>query len=292
MNTTHGLRRALQINPDGLATVFGDRRRNWREIGERVSRLAAGLRALGAGPGERVAVLSLNSDRYLELYLATAWAGAVIVPLNIRWSPLENEDALRDCRAGVLVVDKAFASTGAGLAKAVPGLKLVYADDGNVPAEMEDYEALLARSEPMPDAMRTRADLAGIFYTGGTTGRSKGVMLSHGNLMANALNALGEGMFPASAIYLHAAPMFHLANGAAMYSLLLSGGSKATVTASIIVLIATLAAADAGSSVRSQRRSVVLDARQDVDLFTPAAESDTRRYYRGPKYNGGPKSIY
>ncbi len=231
MNTTQGLRRALQINPDGLATVFGDRRRNWREIGERVSRLAAGLRALGANPGDRVAILSLNSDRYLELYLATAWAGAVIVPLNIRWSPLENEDALRDCRADVLVVDKAFASTGAGLAKALPALNLVYADDGDVPAGMESYETLLARSEPIPDAMRTGADLAGIFYTGGTTGRSKGVMLSHGNLMANALNALGEGLFPASATYLHAAPMFHLANGAAMYSLLLSGGSNVIIQA-------------------------------------------------------------
>jgi long-chain acyl-CoA synthetase len=231
MNTTQGLRRALQVNPNGLATVFGSRRRNWREIGERTSRLAAGLRGLGAPPGERVAILSLNSDRYLELYLATAWAGGVIVPLNIRWSRLENEDALRDCRAVVLVVDKAFASMGAELAKAVPGLKLVYADDGDVPGGMEGYEALLARSEPMPDAMRTSADLAGIFYTGGTTGRSKGVMLSHGNLMANALNALGEGLFPASAIYLHAAPMFHLANGAAMYSLLLSGGANVIIQA-------------------------------------------------------------
>ena len=231
MNITHGLRRALQVNPDGLATVFGDRRRNWREIGERVSRLAAGLRSLGANPGDRVAILSLNSDRYLELYLATAWAGAVIVPLNIRWSPLENEDAMRDCRANVLVVDKAFASTGAELAKALPGLKLVYADDGDVPAGMESYESLVSRSEPMPDAMRTGADLAGIFYTGGTTGRSKGVMLSHGNLMANALGALGEGLFPGTSIYLHAAPMFHLANGAAMYSLLLSGGSNVIIQA-------------------------------------------------------------
>ena len=229
MNTTHGLRRALQINPNGLATVFGNRRRNWREVGERVSRLAAGIRSLGAEPGDRVAILSLNSDRYLELYLATAWAGAVVVPLNIRWSPVENEDAMRDCRANVLFVDKAFASTGAVLAKALPDLKLIYADDGDVPAGMESYEALLARSEPMPDAMRGSADLAGIFYTGGTTGRSKGVMLSHGNLMANALNALGEGLFPGSAVYLHAAPMFHLANGAAMYSLLLSGGSNVIV---------------------------------------------------------------
>ncbi|WP_047309702.1 AMP-binding protein, partial [Rhodopseudomonas palustris] len=66
-------------------------------------------------------------------------------------------------------------------------------------------------------------------YTGGTTGRSKGVMLSHGNLMANALNALGEGLFPGTSVYLHAAPMFHLANGAAMYSLLLSGGSNVMI---------------------------------------------------------------
>ena len=123
MNITHGLRRALQINPNGLAIVFGDRRRNWREVGDRVARLAAGIRALGAQAGDRVAILSLNSDRYLELYLAAGWAGTVIVPLNIRWSPLENEDAMRDCRAGILFVDKAFAAVGAALASAIPGLE-------------------------------------------------------------------------------------------------------------------------------------------------------------------------
>ena len=78
--------------------------------------------------GDRVAVLMLNSDRYLELYLGIAWAGAVIVPTNIRWSHAEIEDSLHDCRASVLVVDKAFAAMGVELAKAVP-LQLVYADD-------------------------------------------------------------------------------------------------------------------------------------------------------------------
>jgi long-chain acyl-CoA synthetase len=151
------------------------------------------------------------------------------VPLNIRWSPLENEDALRDCRAELLFVDKAFAPIGATLAKALPGLKLVYADDGATPDGMENHESMIARSAPIADAMRKPDDLAGIFYTGGTTGRSKGVMLSHGNLMANALNALGEGLWPGSSVYLHAAPMFHLANGAAMYSVLLSGGSNVVI---------------------------------------------------------------
>ena len=65
VNITHGLRRALQINPNGLAIVYGDRRRNWREVGDRVARLAADIRALGAQAGDRVAILSLDSDRYL-----------------------------------------------------------------------------------------------------------------------------------------------------------------------------------------------------------------------------------
>lgn len=226
MNITHGLRRALQVNPNGPAIVCDDRRRNWREVGDRVARLAAAIQTLGAKADDRVAILSLNSDRYLELYLAAGWAGTVIVPLNIRWSPLENEEAMRDCRAGILFVDKVFAPVGAKLAEAVKGLTLVYADDGEPPPTMIGYETLIEQNEPIPDVMRKGDDLAGLFYTGGTTGRSKGVMLSHGNLMANALNALGEGLWPSSTIYLHAAPMFHLANGAAMYSVLLSGGSN------------------------------------------------------------------
>jgi long-chain acyl-CoA synthetase len=229
MNITLGLRRALQINPNGFAIVCGDRRRNWREVGDRVARLASSIRGLGADVGDRVAILSLNSDRYLELYLAAGWSGTVIVPLNIRWSALENEDAMRDCRARILFVDRAFAKIGQALAEAIPELKLVYADDGDTPIGMENHDALVARSRPMADVMCGSADLAGIFYTGGTTGRSKGVMLSYGNLMVNSLNALGEGLFPGSTIYLHAAPMFHLANGAAMYSVLLSGGSNVII---------------------------------------------------------------
>ena len=65
-------------------------------------------------------------------------------------------------------------------------LKLVYADDDAGPAGAENYEQLIAASHPVPDAMASREDLAGMFYTGGTTGRSKGVMLSHANLVANA----------------------------------------------------------------------------------------------------------
>ena len=231
MNVTHGLRRALQINAGGIAMKFNDRQRTWAEIGDRVARFAGALRDMGVGAGDRVAVLMLNQDRYLESYLAVAWAGAVIVPLNIRWSATENEDVLRDCRPRVLIVDAAFAELGGMLAQAIGTFRLIHADDGAVPAGLASYEALVEAASPVPDAMRGTADLAGIFYTGGTTGRSKGVMLSHGNLMADAFNVLAEGLFPNDSVYLHAAPMFHLANGAAMYALMLSGGTNVVIRA-------------------------------------------------------------
>lgn len=231
MNITHGLRRALQVNPKKLATIDGERRRDWEEVAARVARLAGGFRALGLTDGDRIAILALNSDRYLETYLSVAWAGGVIVPLNIRWSADENTDAMRDCRAKILIVDQAFLSVGQAIAQAIGDLTLIHADDDPTPAGLVRFETLATTAAAIPDAMRVRDDLCGIFYTGGTTGRSKGVMLSHGNLMANAFNAVGEGLFPASAIYLHAAPMFHLANGAAMFSVILNGGTHVILRA-------------------------------------------------------------
>ncbi len=231
MNITHGLRRALQVNHNGVAVIDGDRSLTWAEVGDRVARLAGVLQQQGVQRGDRVAVLSLNSSRYLELYLATAWAGAVIVPLNIRWSVAENRDALEDCGAKIMFIDAAFEQPARELAAQVPGVALVWADDAPAPADIPGYEALLAGATAVDDAMCDRDALAGIFYTGGTTGRSKGVMLSHGNLVANAMNALAEGLFASDTVYVHAAPMFHLANGAAMYSLLISGGCNVILKA-------------------------------------------------------------
>jgi long-chain acyl-CoA synthetase len=231
MSTTFGLHRAVQFYPDATATLFEDRTRNWREVAERVARLAAALRGHGVAEGERAAILMLNQDRYFELYLALAWAGAVAVPLNIRWSAAENLDCLRDCRPKLLVVDSVFAQMGGGLAAAA-GLPLVFADDGATPEGALDYEALLAAAEPMADAEAHEESLAGVFYTGGTTGRSKGVMLSHRNLLANARNMLAYSSKQLRAegnVILHAAPMFHLAAVSAMHSWLLRGDAHAIV---------------------------------------------------------------
>jgi long-chain acyl-CoA synthetase len=234
MNTTYGLHRALLLNRDGVAIRFEDRSRTWGEFGDRVARLAGALQSLGVDKGDRVAVLMLNQDRYLELFFAVAWRGAVIVPLNIRWSAVENEDAVSDCAPRLLVVDAAFAAMGAQLVQKNGAVRLFYADDAPKPeaaAGALDFEALLAAAAPAPDANVPDSALAGIFYTGGTTGRSKGVMLSHRNLMSNARNMLAEGLASRRGTYLHVAPMFHLANVAGMHVHFLTGNAHAVIRA-------------------------------------------------------------
>ncbi|GHE61002.1 fatty-acid--CoA ligase [Camelimonas fluminis] len=226
MNTTLGLRKFLDDNPQGIATIFGDRQRTWAEIGDRVQRFAGALHGLGVKHDDRVAVMSQNNDKYFEIYLAVAWAGAVVVPLNVRWSQAENEDALRDCRASLLLADDAFAVMAQSLSAAIGNLPLVYMGEQSAPEGFADYEQLIANATPVDDAMRQGADLAGIFYTGGTTGRSKGVMLSHHNLMLNAVNSLSANLMGQGSRYIHVAPMFHLGNGGVMYANMLLGGSN------------------------------------------------------------------
>lgn len=231
MSTTFGLHRAVLFNPRGVATRFEDRVRTWAEIADRVARLAGALRELGVSPGDRVAILMLNQDRYLELYLAIAWAAAVVAPLNIRWTAGENEDCLTDCRPKLLFVDRAFAKMGAEIAKNLGTIALVYADDAPEarPGDALDYEKLVAVAAPIPDAEPAETDLAGVFYTGGTTGRSKGVMLSHRNLLASARNGIADTDDEMTRCSLITVPMFHLAGVGTIYWSLMFGGANAIV---------------------------------------------------------------
>ena len=102
---------------------------------------------------------------------------------------------------------------------------VLYAGDAESPAGMFSYEQLIAENAPMADAMRGNDDLAGIFYTGGTTGAAKGVMLSHRNLWSVAAAAL-EWIAPPDQTALHAAPMFHLADGMFLLAQTLRGNTQ------------------------------------------------------------------
>jgi len=180
MHATLMLRQAVTLCPKGIGTIFGDRRRSWTEIGERVPRMAAALRGFGVRDGAFVAVLAMNSDRYLELFFAIPWAGGALAPMNVRWSVEENAYALDDCSAIVLCVDEHYADQAQILRGRFPGLRaVIYIGEGETPEGMVAYEALIEAHAPAEDADRRGDDLYAVFYTGGTTGRPKGVAMSH-----------------------------------------------------------------------------------------------------------------
>jgi long-chain acyl-CoA synthetase len=226
---TQGLRRAVQIKPNGWATHFAGRRRTWQQSLERVSRVAGALSALGVRRGDRVAILALNSDRYLELMYAIPWLGAVMVPLNTRLAAPEIEYILSDSGATVLFIDTAMSHHLTALEGRIPGVReVVWLDDTSGPEGMLHFEDL-ANYEAADDVGASDDDLAGLFYTGGTTGRSKGVMLTHTNLVVNALNGVAGIGFNGDTTYIHSGPMFHLADGASTFGVTLSGGRHAFV---------------------------------------------------------------
>ena len=145
MYLTQGLHRAVQQNPDGIATIFGDRVRSFVEQADRVARLAGALRRLGVEPGDRVAYLGLNSDRFIEYYLAVPWADAVLNPVNVRWSPAEIAYSLKDSQTRVLLVDDAFIPLLPAIRDRYIELNtLIYVGDAGPPPGMLGYEELVA----------------------------------------------------------------------------------------------------------------------------------------------------
>ena len=232
MYLTQGLQRSLQQSPDRIATIFRDRRRSFRELGERVARLAGALRSLGMKPGDRVGMLALNSDRYLEYFMGVWWGGGVLNPVNIRWSVPEIVYSLDDCDTRVLIVDDSFLRTVAGIrATAKHAPVFIYAGEGEAPEGMLCFERLIETAEPIEDAGRGGDDLACVMYTGGTTGFPKGVMQSHLNLWSACIQRMAELPPLPGGKALHAAPLFHIGAMARAVTQFIAGEAHAIIPA-------------------------------------------------------------
>lgn len=227
------LERARTIYGDKVGIVDGDQRLTYAEYGERVDRLSHALTGLGVRAGDRVAFLGPNSHQLLEAYYAVPQMGAILMPLNIRLTPSDFEYMLNDAEAGAIIVDRSLLALIEPIKHRVPSLKTILLAGEGERGDYEDYEEALAlapnASYPLP-AM-DEDDVAEIFYTSGTTGKSKGVMLTHRNLYANALNFLiGLGLRDTDTM-LHTIPLFHVNGWGTPHALTGVGGRHVCIRA-------------------------------------------------------------
>ena len=183
---------------EGRAVTYGD-------LLDGTARLAGALRARGVATGDRVAVQVEKSPEALMLYLACVRAGAVFLPLNTAYTLAELEYFIGDAEPKLVVCDPARRDGLAGVA-ARHGGQVDTLDPAGQGSLVD-----LARGQPpaFPDADRGPDDLAAILYTSGTTGRSKGAMLTHDNLLSNALTLVDYWRFTGKDVLLHALPIFH-----------------------------------------------------------------------------------
>jgi len=200
------IRRVHARRPESLAVVDSERRLNHRRLAERAWSVAHGLLGLGTKPQDRVAILCGNGVFSAESILGAIAAGAIAVPLNWRWSAAELEHGLRDSGARIVLADTEFA----------PAVRAAL-DEGRAPGvehliiEGPDFEAFLGRPAPPSLTVAPEAP-AVILYTGGTTGASKGVQLSHINVMANAIDEIVDTDMEPDDVTLLIAPMYHSAS--------------------------------------------------------------------------------
>ena len=188
------LARAVQIAPNKTALIDGDATFSYAELSNRCARLVAGLYNLGLERGDRVAIWSDNNHQYIETYVGVPAGGLVVVPLNTRHAEPELRYALEDSGTKVLITDRP-----------ADGMSDICEHIINIGPE---YDALLEHGTGSLGDGITENDLAGLFYTGGTTGKSKGVMLSHRNLIANTFHWLMSVPQTQTDVTLIMAPLF------------------------------------------------------------------------------------
>jgi fatty-acyl-CoA synthase len=228
--------KAITLWPHRKAIVDGEKSFTYFEFGTRVNQLAQYLLSLGTDTGSVVAVLAPNCHEFMEAYYACAMLGIVLVPLNFRLAAAEIGDILKDAEASVLIVHPDFLATATTVLERETDLKhLIYISE-KLPDRLSEktnssissglYEPALASQsgEFMPERDLTPDHLAQLYYTSGTTGRPKGVMLTHMNVTSNAIGAMVELQLTDATVWGHFAPIFHLADAWSLFAVTWGGG--------------------------------------------------------------------
>lgn len=214
--------------PDRRATHFEGRDFTWAQFCTRLHAMAHSLITKNVKPGDRVAFLGFNSHWLVEMYFVPCMIGAISVPINHRLSEDEMVELIDDCQAEVLFIDRNFQDRAQNLMSRCASLRaLIYADWDRdltaLPEGTDHYETLIDTAGDVPvdaftDLGSQSDDTMIIFYTSGTTGRPKGVMLTHANLLVNATGAGHLYGFSPDDVLLLSGPLFHLATGSRVYT--------------------------------------------------------------------------
>ncbi len=215
MDIASVLRSSVERYPNRTALVFEDRCWTYTEWFDRVSRFARALSELGVRPGDRVAFYVSTSENSVTTYFACQLLGAVAVPLNFRLSPGEAAYILKDSGARILVYGRTLAENAVEALSRVrsvhDAISCAY-DPANVPEGHHHFETLCETTEPLSEnfPIPVSDQLSALVYTSGTTGRPKGVMHTHANDIAIAMNCVMEYGLRPKDIALHIAPLYHV----------------------------------------------------------------------------------
>jgi len=209
----HSLGRASRYYPERMALVIDGAPISFQGLHERVKSIAAALVGHGFAPGDRLALLLPNGPEYIELVYACSWLGVTAVPMNARLSAAEIDGVLLDAKPRGLVRHSSLPK---------PAVRLPW-------QLVVDEESLDARNDSCPDPVYDPEAILALIYTSGTTGRPKGVMVTHANILANVDHFSYWMGYREHGVYLHAAPIFHIADFPAMFAAPAFGASQVTI---------------------------------------------------------------
>jgi long-chain acyl-CoA synthetase len=212
MMHVHALDRAARYYPERLAISSGATRVTFRELHARVTRVVAGLSEHGFAAGDRLALLLPNEIEYLELVYACAWLGVIAVPLNTRFSAVEIARVLADARPRGLIRHSSLPA---------PSVTLKW-------ERVLDKQPLILRDATPPEPIYNPDAVLALIYTSGTTGRPKGVMLTHAATLTNVDHINYWMPCYEGGVYLHAAPLFHIADFPFMFAAPAFGACQVT----------------------------------------------------------------
>jgi len=248
MVLTETLAKAVKLFPRKQAVVCGGKHWTYQEFSGRIDQLSRSLKKIGLKKDDKVAILHPNCHTFLEAYYAIPQIGAISVPINTRLSPGEIAFILRDSESKVLIADSVFRNQLDPIRKEMQRVKKILwtggergnpSPSGSPPKALTpgdrsadlNYEEALEQggSGVLPVPPINGEDIAQIYYTSGTTGRPKGVMLSHMNVTTHALGTIAEVHLTDGDVWVHVAPLFHLADAWATWAVTWVGGTHVLV---------------------------------------------------------------